>query len=311
MNCQIGEEEEKKEATGGGDGNESKSGRFHGTEDDTSDDDDDETEELQSLPSDIAGRVGDTFESEEALEEALVNAGVGDLPVVLVNGKPRLVIPSDQHNAFTGNYCRNFERWAQSKWGCCSATHKVHLQNGRSRDPDLSYWGYPRCCRDKEGDLEPIDVGKGPVPDVIIQFSWKNTALYEESAIDAMMNRALTKHHGEPSNLPRVGYLIKVRFSRKRKLQNGEKTQDVEGLDIYRLTQGTTMGDALDPNISNATHYRYNPSGPEYYITITPDDLGITGFWAFWCGGYKIKASVLFQKLREMQDERQMDGLAM
>jgi hypothetical protein len=58
----------------------------------------DEDEELADLPQDIAELLGsELFESEQALEEALVRAGVGDLPVVLVDKKPRLVMRSDQH----------------------------------------------------------------------------------------------------------------------------------------------------------------------------------------------------------------------
>ena len=68
------------------------------------------------------------------------------------------------------------------------------------------------------------------------------------------------------------------------------------GLDIYRLPHGTTIADARDPNKSNAQHWYYKPDGPEIYITITPQDLGITGLWAWICGEYKIKASAIFKK---------------
>lgn len=305
MSLQIGEE--KKEATCTG-----REGDCNWANEDTSDEED-EIEELGDLPQSIVERIGTSFESEEALIAALVEAGVGDLPVILLDGKPRLVIPSDQHNAFTSRYDKKFSLFAKNRWGTSTATHKIHLSNGTSRDPDLSYWGYPQCRRDSEGLLEPIGIAKGAVPDVIIQFSWRNKAEYEENAIDDMMNRALTRDDGDATTRPNVGYLIKVRFSRKRTLQGvrkGSRTQDVEGLDIYRLPHGTTMAHARDPNNTKASHWRYDPNGPKCFITITPGDLGITGVWAFLCGDYKIKASVLFHEMRQMQLERQRDGLA-
>jgi hypothetical protein len=283
--------------------------------DSKSEDDDDDEEELVDLPQEVAegiARVASKFESEEALEEALVIAGFGDLPVVLVDRKPRLIMPSDQHNDFTTTYLMDFEkRWAKDRWGFCSATHKIHLPNGRSRDLDLSYWGYPRCTRDPMGNLVPAD---GSVPDVIIQFSWKNPQNYEADAINDMMNRALEEDHGALSTTrPTLGYLIKVKFSKKRTLQaaiKGSTTQDMDGLDIYRLPHGTTLTDALNPNNLNASHYYYEPGGPEHLITITPGNLGITGVWALVCGEYRIKASLAFEKMKKFHQSRQKKGLA-
>ena len=281
-------------------------------------DSEDECEELVDLPPEITKLIGGdrVYESDEALQEALNEAGVGDLRVVLVDGKPRLVMPSDQHNAFTSAYVQNFSfQWGKNRWGVSSGTHKIHLPNGRSRDPDISYWGYPRCRKDPStGVLEPINLGLGPIPDVVIQFSWQNKKAYEESAIDDMMNRGLEHDHGAPSaTCPALGYLIKARFSKKRTLPSaikGSKTQDMEGLDIYRLSHGTTIADACDPNNPNAEHWRYVAGGPEVFITIKPQDLGITGFWAVLCGEYNIKASDLFRKMQENQTKRQAEGLA-
>jgi len=65
---------------------------------------------LVDLPPEITTLVGGdrVYESEEALQKALEEAGVGDLRVVLVDGKSRLVRPSDQHNAFTSAYDKDF-----------------------------------------------------------------------------------------------------------------------------------------------------------------------------------------------------------
>jgi hypothetical protein len=71
-----------------------------------SESEDDECEELVVLPPEITkilveGDRDRVYKSEEELERVLAEAGVGDLRVVLVGGKPRLVIRSDQHNAIT------------------------------------------------------------------------------------------------------------------------------------------------------------------------------------------------------------------
>merc|ERR1712176_397083 len=144
--------------------------------------------------------------------------------------------------------------------------------------------------------------------------SWQNKKKYEEDAINDMMNEGLEFDHGDPSTIrPRLGYLIKVRFSKKRTLAGaikGSKTRDMEGLDIYRLPHGTTIAHACDPNNANAEHWRYVAGGTEVFITIKPENLGITGFWAVLCGEYKIKVSDLFRKMQEYQTDRQGVGLA-
>lgn len=270
-----------------------------------------EDEELEELPKEVAKLIGVNrrFESDEELEAALVEAGVGDLHVALVDGRPLLVMPSDQHNDFTSEYVADFFGWSKLKWGACSGTHKIHLSNGKSRDPDLSYWGYPRCQKNCKRPNP-----RGSIPDVVIQFSWKNKKAYEEDAMDDMMNRGLEKQKGLPSTTcPALGYLIKVKFSKKRPLAgsiNGSKTQDMEGLDIYRLPHGTTIADACNSANPNAKHWQYFPGGPEVWITISPQDLGITGFWAVVCGKYKIRASTIFQGMQEYHQQRQLEGLA-
>jgi hypothetical protein len=167
-----------------------------------SESEDDECEELVVLPPEITKLLGEgdrdrVYESEEELEGVLAEAGVGDLRVVLVGGKPRLVIRSDQHNAITSEYVSEFTWWGKGRWGFCSGTHKIHLPEGKSRDPDLSYWGYPRCIKNDDGSLKPTD--SDSIPDVVIQFSWQNNKQYEVDAIDDMMNKGLESDHGAQS----------------------------------------------------------------------------------------------------------------
>lgn len=276
---------------------------------------DGECEELVDLPPEIGIATDRIYQSEEDLQKDLEEAGAGDLKVILLDRKPRLVMPSDQHNLFTTLYVSHFtKKWGD--WGSCTGTHKIHLPNGRSSYPDISYWGYPRCCKHQgTGILVPIDCVQGSMPDVIIQFSWQNKKSYEEKAINDIMIRGLEKDHGAPSTiLPRLGYLIKVRFSKKRTLANaikGSKTQDLEGLDIYRLPHGTTVADAHDTANSNAVLWRYVAGGPEIWITIAAQDLGITGFFnALLFREYKSKASVLYEDMKKEHIARQLDGLA-
>ena len=310
MDLLVGEE--KKDATDATGGIDERDGERD------SESEDEECQELVDLPPEIAKLVGGdrVYKSEEELQEVLTEAGVGDLRVVLVDGgKPRLVMPSDQHNAFTSEYAVEFINWCNTiwgKWGVCSGTHKIHLPQGKSRDPDLSYWGYPRCSTKKNGSLKLTD--EGSIPDVIIQFSWQNRMSYEVEAMDDMMNRGLEKDHGTLSTTrPTLGYLVKVRFSKKRTLAGaikGSKTQDMVGLDIYRLSHGTTIADAHNVNNPNAEVWHYAPGGPDRFIVISPHDLGITGIAAVLCGEYRIKASELFQSMQQYHTKRQSDGLA-
>lgn len=305
----LAEEENKDAAEAPG-----RIGEVVGDENDIDSDEEEEEEELVDLPPEVAKALGErVFESEEELVQALETAGFGDLPVLLVNGNPRLKMPSDQRNSFTTRYAIHFNYYCMSgkmgRWGCCSGTHKIHLPHGRSRDPDLSYWGYPRC---NDGLLSPAD--RGSIPDVIIQLSLKNKRGYEEDAIDDMMNNGLEHDHGPPSmTRPTVGYLIKVKFSKKRTLAGaikGSKTRDLVGLRIFRLKHGTTVNDAEGGNSPDAEAWDYIPGGPERFIVVSPQDLGITGMWALLFGEYKIKMSEVFQDMNEYHKRRQSKGLA-
>lgn len=313
MNLPLGEE--KKDEVGGTD--------EHGGGDDSEDDGSDGSDgsdEFGDLPPEITKLIGEdrVFESEEELLDSLAEVGVGDLRVVLVDGRPRLVMPTDQHNCFTSQYATEFTDFCNTiwgKWGFCSGTHKIHLLPGgsfRSRDPDLSYWGYPRCSKKKSGSLKPTD--EGSIPDVVVQFSWKNQMKYEKEAIDDMMTKGLEHDHGALStSRPTLGYLIKVKFSKKRNLPGaikGSKTQDMEGLAVYRLPHGTTTADAHDVNNPNARVWDYFPGGPESFIVISPQDLSISGIKAMLCYEYRIKVSELFQAMQDYHKKRQAMGLA-
>jgi len=204
------------------------------------------------------------------------------------------VKPLDHLGAFITRHVMRFTK-AKGKWGLCSATHRIHLSNGRSRDADLSFWGYPRCKPSLEEPISP-----GAIPDVVIQFSWRNKKLYEEKTINELMNLGLEEDHGNRSAThPALGYLIRVRFSKKPPLPG--KATDMEGLDVYQLPHSTTVADAVDPKHLNAKHWRYVPGGREVFITIAPRHLGITGVMAFLCGEYRIRSSDVFGELQRYQ----------
>lgn len=303
-------EEEKKEGTGNK--GEVDSALIVDKIADSDSDSDVELEELSPEILESLGGVRRRYESEKELSKALAKAGLGDLRITLVEGRPYKVMPSDQHNEFTTQYVNEFIDWRMNfwgKWGTCSGTHKIHLSNGNSRDPDLSFWGYPRC---NANCTKPIVAGS--IPDVVIQFSWKNKMWYEENALDDMMTKGLEREEGSLSaTRPNVGYLIKVRFSKKRTLAGatkGGKTQDMTGLDIYRLANGTTLADARDPNNDHATFMQYTPGGQDYLIIIKPEDIGITGFAALLCGTYTQKASEVFAHMDATHKNRQALGLA-
>lgn len=269
-------------------------------------------DEVTSLTPQLASLFGDrTFDAEESLHHFMDENGIGDFRIVLLDRKPHLVTPTDQHNSFTSKHVFEFAV-LHGKWGYVSGTHNVHLSTNSHREPDVSFFGYPRCIRNKKGVWEPND--RGAVPDVVIQISWRKKRGYKEDAVDDMMNLARVKERGALSqDHPRFGYLLKVRYSKKRPLPGaikGTKTQDLEGLDIFRLPHGTIVDDAINGR-NGASKWAYFPNnGTDSEIHVRPQDLGITGFWSFVWGGYKVKMSEVFHKMNDYHTARQKRGLA-
>ena len=233
------------------------------------------------LPGELAALRGRVFESNQELQIELETLGFGDLPVELDGeGRAFFEMPSDEHNKATSWLTRRFTLWAKEKWGYATSTNTVKLNNLKTRLPDVSFWGYPRCQWKPE--LRELDVKIGEVePDVVIQFSWKNGFDYEKAAIDDMMNRSTGN-----GNAVRVGYLIKMRFD------NGERSPRT-GLDVYKVPRGKTVSDAV-ANIGGASHFSYIPGQADVIVEIAPSDLGMTGFWAFFCGSFKFSIAKLW-----------------
>jgi hypothetical protein len=280
--------------------------------DDDGDDEADDDDEVKSLTPELKKVFGKntTFDTEESLYQFMNDNGIGDCRIVLLDGKPRLVMPTDQHNAFTSETVGDFMVLHGKKWGYATGTHNVHLSTNSRRKPDVSFFGYPRCVRNKRGVWVPYN--KGAVPDVVIQFSWRNQKGYEEQAINDMMTKSLEIERGAPSqDLPRVGYLIKVRFAKKQTLPGatkGKETQSMTGLDIYQLPHGTTVDDAIHGN-NGARKWDYYPNkGSDSEILISPEDLGIP-MPSIW-NGYRIQVSDLFNEMNDYHKMRQQDGLA-
>jgi hypothetical protein len=231
-------------------------------------------EELEEL----RGRV---FESEDELLEALEELKLDDRRVILGDdGKAYLFMKSDNHNGATTEIAFDFNRWDSDRKGFATGDQNIYLDQAipvpppkkqrRLREPDISFWGEPRCERRnnklRPRRLNPLSKFPWLTPDVVIQFSWKNTWAYEVEALNDMMNRSDTSGN---NTAPRVGYLIKVRFA-----------PEVPGLDVYKVPHKCTFEDAKN-NRSGAKHEAYNVGGNDIVIKITTSDLGIStvGIW--------------------------------
>ena len=237
------------------------------------------------VPEELTDLVGQFFATEQELQDRLEVLGIGDLPIELdTDGKAVLKRPSDEHNKVTSWLTSRFIFWTKGRWGYATPTNTVKLNNHKTRLPDVSFWGYPRC-EWFDGHLF-ADLGKVE-PDVVIQFSWKNEWDYDVKAINDMMNRS----SAGDGNAVRIGYLIKMDFT-----VNG-KNNPPTGLDIYKVPRGTTIADAI-ANANGAQHIVYTPGrGQDAPIVITASDLGVTGFWAYFLGSFKISARLLWELL--------------
>ena len=77
-------------------------------------------------------------------------------------------------------------------------------------------------------DVTLLRCGRSKSVDVSMQFIWKSNTQNKKDAINDMMNTAL---EAVVTTRPTVGYLIQVRFSRKKNLKGAIKvsqTQDIE-----------------------------------------------------------------------------------
>jgi hypothetical protein len=240
--------------------------------------------QLPELPEELADLVGQVFATEQELQDRLDVLGIEDLLIELdTDGKAVFKMPSDEHNTVTSLLTSKFLYWTKGRWGFATATNTAKLNNHKTRLPDISFWGYPQC-ESFDGNLF-ADLGKVE-PDVVIQFSWKNEWDYDVRAINDMMNISV-------GDGIRVGYLIKMDFTVK-----GKKNNPPTGLDIYKVPRGTTVANAI-ANANGAQHIVYTPGQvQDVPIVITASDLGVTGFWAYFWGSFKISVHLLWKLLQ-------------
>ena len=259
---------------------------------------------FEDLPEELESLRGRVFDTQDELLNQLERLGFGDLRVILDDdGKAYLFMPSDNHNEATSEVVRKFNKWAADWKGCVTGEHNVIIDQSlsitpppkrqrRLREPDVSFWGFPKCGRTANGPLKPRPANPPNNfpklnPDVVIQFSWRNKKSYEYEALNDMMVRSATVPGDTP---PRLGYLIEVRLGSSR---------NKAGFDIYKVPHGTTITDAENGR-NGAQKSAYKVSGEDLVITITPLDLGIptTGFWdaihAMFCGDFKISMKELY-----------------
>jgi hypothetical protein len=83
---------------------------------------------------------------------------------------------------------------------------------------------------------------------------------------------------------------------------NGKNNPFTAGLDsIYKVPRGTTVADAIANANGAAQHIVYTPGGQaaqDVPFVITASDLGVTGFWAYFLGSFKISVHLLWKLLQ-------------
>ena len=244
-------------------------------------------EEVAELPEELASLARRKFETEEELQSALDELGCADYRIELSSeGYAYVMAPNICHNLATTVLHNNFVDWQKGwfgrKWGVATSTIGLELSTPtantrrKTRDPDVSLWGFPKCTSDPfDGDLIMTKLPAASFPgatkdrvvdpDVVIQFSWKNTKNYEIAALNDLMNLTGVGNGNSP---PRVGYLIKVRFA----------SDSPVGFDIYKVPRGATVADA-ESNLNGAEHWEYIHGQADFVVEIMPSDLGVEGWW--------------------------------
>ena len=110
----------------------------------------------------------------------------------MVDQEARLVRVKHQHNVFTTECVRDLTL-SHGRWVVVSSTNNVEIDHTLGekdiRQPDISFWSYKRLVY-REALKKRILPTESEIPDVVIQFSWKNTKAYETEAINDMMNLA-------------------------------------------------------------------------------------------------------------------------
>jgi hypothetical protein len=263
---------------------------------------------FEELPDELATLRGQIFENQGDLLDAIDNLGFGDLRVILGDdGRPYLFMPGPIHNNATSKLVNDFTLWSANWKGFATGDRNISINQAipvippppkqcRHRQPDVSFWGYPKCERDESNRLSPKSSNPPEEvnPDVVIQFSWGTSFDYGTHALNDVMVRSETFGSNTP---PRIGYQIKVR------------REGTPGFDIYKVPRGKTVDDAMHDR-HGAEHMAYNVGGPDVVIIITPSDLGIevpaSGIWGrIWgrisiilCGNFEISMERLYRQAR-------------
>jgi hypothetical protein len=109
-------------------------------------DEDIENSTPAEVPEELADLVGQVFATEQELQDRLEVLGIGDLPIELdIDGKAVFKMRSDEYNKVTSWLTSEFLYWTKRRWGYATPTNTVKLNNHKTRLPDVSFWGYPRC----------------------------------------------------------------------------------------------------------------------------------------------------------------------
>ena len=123
---------------------------------------------FEDLPEELESLRVRVFDTQDELLNELERLGFGDLRVILDDdGKAYLFMPSDNHNEAKSEVVRKFNKWAADWKGCVTGEHNVIIDQShpitpppkkqrRLREPDISFWGFPKCGRTANGHPKPI-----------------------------------------------------------------------------------------------------------------------------------------------------------
>ena len=136
----------------------------------------------------LASLFGDrTFDTEESLHQFMDEKGIGDFRIVLLDGKPHLVKPTDQHNMIISKLVARFteNRGMFRAHTMCIFRRTLVVNQMYASSAALV------ASATKMGSWNPTMAALSL--DVVIQLSWKKKRGYDKGTMDDMMNLSLER----------------------------------------------------------------------------------------------------------------------
>jgi hypothetical protein len=123
---------------------------------------------FEELPDELVALRNRVFQNQDDLLAAIEQLGFDNLFRVILedDGKAYLFVPSDNHDKATSKIVSKFTNWVAGWKGWASWKHNIALDQNiatvptpkkqrRLREPDICFWGEPKCERDRDNELEP------------------------------------------------------------------------------------------------------------------------------------------------------------